>query len=122
MEKLNLKQKLELKKLRDHNVAKVEVNYSGGGDDGMIDDMDFYDMDGNNIDNINIDDCLEEYFYSYICRHVQWDWINNDGGYGALTIDLTTNELDINHTQRHSEYYHYSPDKTKILEAINGTS
>ncbi len=119
---MNLKQKIELKKLKDHNVARLEVNYSGGGDDGMIDDIDAYDIDNKRIKGLSINDDLEDFFYSYICDSVEWDWINNDGGWGVLIIDLIENNININHTQRHTENYEYNPEKTTIMSVLNGTS
>ena len=37
---MDLKQKIELKKLHDYNICRLEIHYSGGGDDGCIDDED----------------------------------------------------------------------------------
>ena len=45
MENLTIRQKLELKKLRDLNVSKIEIHYSGGGDDGCIDYYQAYTVD-----------------------------------------------------------------------------
>ena len=45
MKKLNLKQKIELKKLKDHNISLLEIHYNGGGDDGMIEDINAWDKD-----------------------------------------------------------------------------
>lgn len=119
---MDLKQKIELQKLKDHNVARLEVNYSGGGDDGMIDEIEAYDIDDNRIKGLSINNDLENFFYSYICNNVEWDWINNDGGWGVLMIDLVKNDININHMQRHTENYEYTPDKTDIMSVLNGPS
>jgi len=119
---MDLKQKMELQKLRDHNVARLEVIYSGGGDDGMIDEIDAYDINDKRIEGLSINDDLENFFYSYICENVEWDWINNEGGWGVLVINIVNGEISIDHTQRHTEDYFYSPDKTSIMSVIDGTS
>ena len=121
MEELNLKQKIELKRIKDYDIARIDVEYSGGGDDGMIDNIDYFDINDEVI-NFDIKECLIEYFYSYICKNIEWDWINNDGGYGTLIIDISKNEIDINHYQRHTESYEYSPDCNKIFKVLNGAS
>tara|TARA_R110000744_G_scaffold96624_2_gene186737 strand:+ start:306 stop:557 length:252 start_codon:yes stop_codon:yes gene_type:complete len=80
---LNLKQKIELKKLKDNNIFRIEIHYSGGGDDGCIEEYCFYDIENNSI--IIKDEVFEElddYFYSMLCENIEWDWVNNDGGYG----------------------------------------
>ena len=116
---MELKEKLELKKLKDHNVAIVEVHYSGGGDDGCIDQILCKNIDDDHIDNINVD--LEEYFYNYISRNIEWDWINNEGGYGCLTLNVETQKIEIDHSQRTVEDWHYDRDMEE-LKILDGTS
>ena len=45
MKKLNLKQKIELKKLKDHNISLLEIHYNGGGDDVIIEEINAWDKD-----------------------------------------------------------------------------
>lgn len=68
---MDIKQKMELQKLRDHNVARLEVNYSGGGDDGMIEEIEVYDINDSRIEGLSINDNLQNFFYSYICNNVE---------------------------------------------------
>ena len=87
MKKLNLKQKIELKKLKDHNISVLEIHYDGGGDDGMIHDINAFDKDYKEI--IIPKFCeknsafgiktLEDTFYELLCDNIEWDWVNNDG-------------------------------------------
>ena len=44
-----LKRNLAVQVIKDHNISKIQVDYSGGGDDGCIDEVRFEDIDGNNI-------------------------------------------------------------------------
>jgi len=114
MENLTIKQKLKLRELKDLGIVRVQVHYSGGGDDGCIDSTDAYILDENGKEkwdtNIVPDDFLtmfEEVLYNFISRNVEWDWVNNDGGYGSLEINVDTGDLTIHHTQRHTEDYEY---------------
>tara|TARA_R110000822_G_scaffold194731_1_gene332991 strand:- start:184 stop:552 length:369 start_codon:yes stop_codon:yes gene_type:complete len=120
---LNLKQKIELKKLKDNNICRIEIHYSGGGDDGCIEEYCFYDIENNSI--IIKDEVFEElddYFYSMLCENIEWDWVNNDGGYGILNLNIETNKITIDHTQRVTEQYDYKTEEPELFEIINGTS
>ena len=125
MENLTIKQKLKLRELKDLGIVKVQVHYSGGGDEGCIDNTDAYILDENGKEkwdgDIVPDDFLgifEEVLYNFISRNVEWDWVNNDGGYGSLEINVDTGDLTIHHTQRHTEDYEYPVKEnpfTKVL-------
>jgi len=125
MENLTIKQKLKLRELKDLGIVKVQVHYSGGGDDGCIDSADGYILDEKGDEkwdrDIVPDDFLgafEEALYNFISRNVEWDWVNNDGGYGSLEINVDTGELTIHHTQRHTEDYEYPVKDNPITEAL----
>ena len=132
MKKLNLKQKIELKKLKDHNISVLEIHYDGGGDDGMIHDIHAFDKDYNEI--IIPKFCekysafgiktLEDTFYELLCDNIEWDWVNNEGGFGSFKIDLQDESITIFHNQRHVEYYEYKVknESKKMFKIINGTS
>lgn len=85
--------------LKDMGVAKIRVDYSGGGDSGAIDAVVFEDSKENDI---SIDeelipdydqDKIESIAYDYI-NGIE-DWWNNEGGYGSFYIDLNTMEYNI---------------------------
>jgi hypothetical protein len=130
--KLNLEQKIQLKKLKDHNVEQVEIHYDGGGDDGMISDIAYYGDSGPNYsgcelrsnDLKKLQDNLNHYYYQILCDNIDWDWVNNEGGFGHMVIDLLTEEVTIFHSQRHVEYYEYKAknESKKMFKIINGTS
>lgn len=75
--------------LKDAGVKVVEINYDGGGDSGQVDNIDFH---GDNIDQSDLNDRfegpLQDLGYHILERHYDYDWYNNDGGYGAIRIDL----------------------------------
>ena len=125
MENLTIKQKLKLRELKDLGIVRVQIHYSGGGDDGCIDSTDAYILDEKGEEKWDRDivpndflSLFEEELYNFISRNVEWDWVNNDGGYGSLEINVDTGELTIHHTQRHSENYEYPVKDNPITEAL----
>ena len=118
---LTLEEKIAIQKLKDLNVSYFEISYSGGGDDGCIDDLQCYDHEEKTLDIPNRNDILhtlDEYFYGLLSENIEWDWVNNDGGYGNVEINVDTGELTINHTQRHTEDYEYTIKENPITEAL----
>ena len=107
-----LKRNLAVQVIKDHNIANIEIDYSGGGDDGCLDEVRYEDINGNNID-VKLDGEVEaewdDLLYNILSENIEWDWINNDGGYGQMIIDCTKTPWDvkINHTQRVSEDHYY---------------
>ena len=107
-----LKRNLAVQVIKDHNISKIQVDYSGGGDDGCIDEVNFEDIDENNI-NVKMEQEVErewdDLLYNMLSDNIEWDWINNDGGYGQMIIDCTKTPWDvkINHTQRITEDHYY---------------
>ena len=107
-----LKRNLAVQVIKDHNIARIEVDYSGGGDDGCIDEVRFEDINGNNID-VNFESEVssewDDLLYDMLSNNIEWDWINNDGGYGQMIVDCTKTpwKVNINHTQRVCEDHYY---------------
>ena len=136
MENLTIRQKLELKKLRDKNLTKITVSYSGGGDDGCIDDYTAFHLNDkgeevyipyDKIDLTSFQDAMEDYIYSLLSNTIEWDWINNSGGYGELNINLEEESVSIDHNQNVTEEYYYTDEKSITLKELskqieNGTS
>jgi hypothetical protein len=75
--------------LKDAGVTSVEIRYDGGGDSGQVEDVEFY---GDNIDSSALNDKfegnLQDLGYYILEQHYNWDWYNNDGGYGTINIEL----------------------------------
>ena len=125
MENLTIKQKLKLRELKDLGIVRIQIHYSGGGDDGCIESTDAFILDdkgqekwARDIVPDDFHDMFEEVFYNFISRNVEWDWVNNDGGYGNIEINVDTGELTINHTQRHTEDYEYPVEDNPITKAL----
>ena len=99
---------LELKEL---GVIEIEISYSGGGDDGAIDDVELqYNLSGNRTradrqlpegwDEIKNE--LEEWTYERL--GTEGDWVNNDGGEGTITIQVPSGEYTLNHGVRETHW------------------
>ena len=126
MENLTIEQKLQLKKLRDLDVTKVEINYNGGGDDGCIDDFTAYTLNNKgqetynrDIDLNSFEETFVDYIYELLSKTIEWDWVNNDGGYGTLIINMEEESISINHNQRFTEEFVYDIDTDKSLEILS---
>ena len=112
-----LKRNLAVQVIKDHNISKIEVRYHGGGDDGCIEETHYYVTDPGSGDQVDIDVKMNEevesdwddLLYNMLNDNIEWDWINNDGGYGTMIIDCTQEPWDvkINHTQRITEDHYY---------------
>ena len=129
MEKLTIKQKLLLRELKDNGLVKLEVSYSGGGDDGCVDSYSGYEVNEKGEERWSQDSIpqdfqneFDDYVYDFISNNIEWDWINNDGGYGIVSIDLETGKMSINHSQRHIEEYHYDDIESELEKSLNGSS
>jgi len=92
--------------LKDAGVTNVEIRYDGGGDSGQVEDVEY---EGTNLDHITISDNfsgqLEDLATHILEQHYDYDWYNNDGGYGVIRIDLEgdTPEISIDGYVRTTE-------------------
>jgi len=101
--------------LVNHGIKKVIVSYSGGGDDGAIDEIlvttnpneDFSDA----VINLNDYDSglyslLEDYCTEKLLEIIE-DWYNGEGGHGCITIDVENGTYEIQNNIRVVEYEEY---------------
>ena len=107
-----LKKNLAVQVIKDHNITTIEVIYSGGGDDGCIDEVNFTDHNEEAVTypfNKEVQSVFDDLLYDILSDNIEWDWINNDGGYGEMIIDCTLDpwKIKINHTQRITEDHFY---------------
>ena len=111
-----LKRNLAVQVIKDHNIAKIQIEYNGGGDDGCIDEVMFEDINGDTVSvfmNKEVEAEWDNLLYDMVSHNVEWDWINNDGGYGTMTIDCTKTpwKAKIDHVQRITEDHYYDDIK-----------
>lgn len=120
---VRLGQVLILTNLKDLGVKKIEISFSGSGDSGDIDDVEFHDSDGNYLtqlvketfndkSKIDIENELRDIAWALINEKVDTvgDWVNNDGGFGSITIDVEEKTYDLNYSQRTTEDYDWSDE------------
>jgi hypothetical protein len=95
--RLTLKQGLSLMHLKEIGGEYIEVAFSGSGDDGAIDDITLYNHLENDIKFELKSSEIEDLFYECIDEKAQYegDWVNNNGGYGTLSINLKDNTYDL---------------------------
>jgi hypothetical protein len=95
--------------LLQRGVANVEAAYSGYGDSGAIDGVQFRDAAGQHVDrtvipvdlHASLDNCLYEFLPA--------GFEINDGGQGTLTLDVQTGRI----TLKHQENYTDTRDSTR---------
>jgi hypothetical protein len=89
--------------LSQHHVANIEAAYSGYGDSGAIDGIQFRDSAGERVDRTSlpqeITDALENCIYEFLPAGFEI----NDGGQGTLTIDIQTAKVTIQHQENYTE-------------------
>ena len=89
--------------LRQHRVATVEAAYSGYGDSGAIDGVQYRDVAGERVDRTTIPQPLVEQLETCIYEFLPSGFENNDGGQGTLTIDTRTAKVTIQHQENYTE-------------------
>ena len=89
--------------LLQRGVANVEAAYSGYGDSGAIDGVQFRDIAGQRVDrtvipadlHASLDNCLYEFLPA--------GFEINDGGQGTLTLDVQTGRITLKHQENYTE-------------------
>lgn len=96
-----------MSRLIDHGIEKVIADFDGQGDSGEVHEYSFYDIDRERID-YKVSQELEDYIYSLVEDCVDsygGDWVNNDGGYGNVIINVKDKVIDANYNQRTIDEY-----------------
>ncbi len=102
--------------MEDNNYKSLEITFEGGGDDGDINHISAEDIWGVthnfvlSLTGLGISDTyyeLYDVFYEIISESVSeyGDWINDQGGYGSLYYELSSNEFKVDYYQRTTENY-----------------
>jgi hypothetical protein len=101
-------------KVKDKGVNRININFSGSGDSGDIDDIEYYQGDEEISSAIEVkesdENVLKDFAYDIICSKVDTvgDWVNNEGGFGNIEINTETNHYTLNYSQRTTEDYDWS--------------
>lgn len=108
MEEINLNLVAAMMQLQDLGVCTIQVNYSGSGDSGGIDDISFLNKDDKGVSvNSEIKDFIDELVYNKLLNSIE-DWYNNDGGFGMITINVPSCEYTIENNIRITDYEVYN--------------
>ena len=122
------------------NVKEFRINFEGSGDDGQIDEIEFYNTN-NETFNIPIDTiswvytdygqepketkvtlhkATEDLGYSML-DEAGHDWYNNDGGYGSISVLIEGQDgkpyvdMEINIRYTNEDHYEYGNDSFSMF-------
>jgi len=115
--------------LASQGYSHIRAEYSGGGDDGAIDNIvlierggilevrdgfveESSDLTTNEIES-NLKEVIEHKIYDYILKDAS-DWVNNDGGGGTVYISTEDYKYHCNH------YYNIMTQVDETLTGVLG--
>ena len=98
-----------LPQFRELGVANIEIIYSGYGDDGSIDGIQYRDPTGIRVDRATIPEKLIEDLESCVYSFLPAGLEIGEGAQGTLTIDVQAGKV----TLQHQENYTESQDSTR---------
>lgn len=90
--KLKLKLRQRILTLRRYGIKKVHVAFSGYGDEGEINTI-IFEPELNDSIRFN-QNSFHALMYDFLNPARVGDWINNDGGFGAIVIDVETGKIE----------------------------
>jgi hypothetical protein len=121
------------------NVHAFRINFEGSGDDGQIDEIEFYNANENiNIPNdmiswvyteygqepkdrkVTLHKAIEDLGYKML-DEAGHDWYNNDGGYGTIDVTLEDEDsrpsvhMEINIRYMNEDRYEYDDDNFSMF-------
>lgn len=113
--------------LSAHNVTSIEIEYSGQGDEGDIDDVEFYatSEDGTlsmwdppaKTPDAELYSTAHELFGNFAYERLEKlysGWENNEGARGTISIDLVANTVAIEHGEPDTTY-NYTHTESPLL-------
>ena len=98
--------------LAQHRVANIEAAYSGYGDSGAIDGVQYRDKSGVLVEREKIPATLTEQLENTLYEFLPAGFEINDGGQGTLTLDVQDGRI----TLQHQENEVVSNDSTREWE------
>jgi hypothetical protein len=98
--------------LVQHRVASIEAAYSGYGDSGAIDGIQYRDKAGVRVDRASLPAPVIEQLENVLYEFLPSGFEINDGGQGTLTIDTQTAKVTIQHQENYTE----SRDSTREFD------
>jgi hypothetical protein len=89
--------------LAQHRVANIEAAYSGYGDSGAIDGIQYRDEAGVRVDRTTLPAPVVEQLENVLYEFLPSGFEINDGGQGTLTLDVLTGKVTIQHQENYTE-------------------
>ena len=91
-------------------ITSVNIEYSGSGDSGEIEELSFSVANGHSLDNISLPDGLEDEIGDLALdllttKHPGWEI--NDGSRGTVLINITTGEIELQHVKFYTDETNY---------------
>ena len=83
--------------LVQHRVANIEAAYSGYGDSGAIDGLQFRDSAGQRVDRASLPKDVIEQLENCVYEFLPAGFEIDDGGQGTVLIDTQTAKVTIQH-------------------------
>jgi ABC-type uncharacterized transport system permease subunit len=98
--------------LIEKRVANIEAAYSGYGDSGCIDGVQYRDEAGVRVDRASLPAPVIEQLENVLYEFLPSGFEINDGGQGTLTINTQTAKVTVQHTENYTE----TRDSTREFE------
>jgi hypothetical protein len=92
-----------LPSLAKHRVANIEAAYSGYGDSGAIDGIQYRDEAGVRVDRGSLPTPVIEQLENVLYEFLPAGFEINDGGQGTLTLDIQTAKFTIQHQENFTD-------------------
>ncbi len=89
--------------LARHRVANIEAAYSGYGDSGAIDGVQFRDAGGQRVDRTTIPADLHTALDNCLYEFLPAGFEINDGSQGTLTLDVQSGKITLRHQENYTE-------------------
>ena len=99
-------------RLAQHGVANIEAAYSGYGDSGAIDGLQFRDVAGQRVDRASVPQDVIEQLETCVYEFLPAGFEIDDGSQGTLTLDVATGRVSIQHQANVTE----TRDSTRELD------
>ena len=88
--------------LVQHRVANIEAAYSGYGDSGAIEGLQFRDAVGRRVERTDIPGSLKEQLEETLYEFLPEGFEIDEGSQGTLTIDLQASRISVQHQENYT--------------------
>ena len=79
-------------KMLDEGQTTMHIHYEGGGDSGFIEEIHFDEKYQATTEETAM---IEEWAYELLEKTLYHDWINNEGGYGYIEVDIENQTYEV---------------------------